>query len=135
MTSGTVHRDGASAEFFDGTARGELLIRRCAECGHHSAPPAVACAACGSPQLSWVRAAGTGAIATWTMIHGRPGDGEPAPRAVAALVELDEGPWLHARIVGVEPGSVASGQRVMVGFERTDGGEAVPVFRPEAPGT
>jgi len=129
MTIGIVQRDAATAEFFDAAARGELLIRRCVGCGHHNAPQSSTCAACHSDDLTWTAATGTGAIASWSVMHGRPRDGGPAPRTVVAIVELDEGPWLHAQLVGADPDTVSTGQPVTVEFERPEGGEAVPVFR------
>ncbi len=133
MPVATIQRDAASAEFFDGTARGELLVRRCAACDHHDAPQSLSCARCGSDDLTWTPARGTGTIASWTVLHGRPRDGEPVPRNVAAIVELDEGPWLHARIIGAKPEAIATGHRVAVDFVCPEGGEAVPVFRLAAP--
>ncbi|MEU8135161.1 Zn-ribbon domain-containing OB-fold protein [Streptodolium elevatio] len=130
MIIGITRRDPATEEFFDGTARGELLIRRCSECAHGNAPQNTACARCGGADLAWTPAQGTGTIASWTVVHGRPADGEDAPAVVIAIVELTEGPWLHARILGADPRAVATGQEVVVDFVQPEGGEAVPVFRP-----
>lgn len=130
MTIGIVQRDAATAEFFDATARGELLIRQCVDCARFNAPQNSTCAACRGDDLTWTVAAGTGVIASWSVMHGRPRDGGPAPRTVVAIVELDEGPWLHAQIVDADPDTVRTGAQVTVEFERPEGGEAVPVFRP-----
>jgi uncharacterized OB-fold protein len=129
MTVPTIQRDAASAKFFDGTARGELLIRRCDDCAHPNAPQSTTCARCGSDGLAWTPARGTGTIATWSVVYGRPRDDVAAPRSVVAVVELDEGPWLHAQIADADPGTVAIGLPVAVEFVRPDGGEAIPVFR------
>jgi uncharacterized protein len=130
MTVGTMQRDPATAEFFDGTARGELLIRRCARCDHAAAPRCETCLACGSPELDPVPARGTGTIASWTRVHGRPPrDGGPAPVTAVVIVELDEGPWVHSQVVTDAPQDVRTGLRVAVDFERPEGGEAIPVFR------
>ncbi|GAA0382752.1 Zn-ribbon domain-containing OB-fold protein [Microbispora corallina] len=130
MPVGIVHRDAAAAAFFDGAARGELLVRRCASCGGFSAPQARACAHCGTPEQEWAPSAGAGTVITWAVVHGRPADGEAAPRTVVAVVELDEGPWLQAQLTGVAPEEVSAGLRVRAGFEHPEGGEAVPVFHP-----
>ena len=45
------------------------------------------------------------------------------------LVELEEGPWLHAQL-DVDPDAVAVGQALSVRFEQPEGGEAIPVFEP-----
>jgi len=47
MTVGPVARDDATAEFFDGTAAGKLLLRRC-DAGHFSEPAVAQCTTCGS---------------------------------------------------------------------------------------
>ncbi|MEV5409885.1 Zn-ribbon domain-containing OB-fold protein [Thermopolyspora sp. NPDC052614] len=128
MPVGIVRRDAATAEFFDGTARGELLIRRCEECGGTSAPQTRTCPHCASPALSWTPATGTGTVESWSVVHTK-----GLPPFTVAIVELDEGPWLQAQITGVEPGQVRAGMRVRVAYERPDEGESVPVFRPASP--
>ncbi|MFI7129210.1 Zn-ribbon domain-containing OB-fold protein [Nonomuraea sp. NPDC050153] len=125
MPVGIVHRDAATAEFFDGTARGELLIRRCAACGAHSAPQARTCPRCASPELSWTAAAGTGLVVSWSVVHAK-----GAPPFVVGIVELDEEPWIQAQIVEIAPEHVYGGLRVRVAFEHPEGGEAIPVFHP-----
>jgi uncharacterized OB-fold protein len=117
-----VVRDEASAPFFDGTARGVLVIKQCDACGHHLRPDASVCSRCHTPDPSWVDAVGTGTLVTWIVVPDEP------PRVVA-LVELDEGPWLHARLVDVETGALAVGDPLRVDFEPA-GTERVPVFRP-----
>ena len=49
---------------------------------------------------------------------------------IAALVELEEGIRLVTNIVGIEPAAMRNGMAVRVGFEKTQGGKAVPVFHP-----
>ncbi|MEV0383168.1 OB-fold domain-containing protein [Nonomuraea sp. NPDC050643] len=127
MPVGIVHRDAATAEFFDGTERGELLIRRCDACGRHAAPQTRTCPDCCAPDPSWTPAAGTGRVESWSVVHAK-----GAPLVVVAIVELDEGPWVQARLTEIAPEDVRGGLPVRVAFERPEGGEAVPVFRPVA---
>jgi uncharacterized OB-fold protein len=124
---GVGYLDAATAEFLDGTAIGELRIRRCDRCGVLSAPQTQACAHCDSDHLSWIAAAGTGRVVTWSVAPAHPGE---TPASVIAIVELDEGPWLHSRLDGVEPDAVTVGLPVAVAFEQPGGGDSVPVFRP-----
>jgi uncharacterized OB-fold protein len=116
-------RDDESAAFFDGTARGELTVKRCNTCGHHLRPVAIACTACHGADLSWVATAGTGTLVSWTVVHGR-GD-----EVVAGIVELDEGPWIHARLLDADPTRLEVGTPLVVEFLAA-GEEHVPVFRP-----
>jgi uncharacterized OB-fold protein len=155
MTVGAVQSDAATAEFLAGTARGELLLRHCAACGAFSRPQAQSCEQCQSADLTWARACGQGTVVSWSVVHGRAAGGGPPPRTVVAIVELDEGPWLHAQLADAEPGTLSGdpaspdpagpdpgspdpgsprpadgGLRVTASFERAPGGEAIPVFRP-----
>jgi hypothetical protein len=117
-----VIRDDDSAEFFDGAARGELMIKQCATCGHSLRPDAMACSKCHGTALSWTRSSGRGSLVSWIVVHG----GEPR---IVGLVELDEGPWFHARLVDTDAAALSVGGEFVVGFEPA-GPENVPVFRP-----
>ena len=119
-----IARDDASAEFFDGTARGELMVKQCDACGHHLRPDAISCSKCYANELSWVVATGRGSLVSWIVVHGS--EREPP---IVALVELEEGPWLHARLVDVDSSALSVGVPLVVDFEPA-GEEQIPVFRP-----
>ena len=57
---GAVRRDGNTAPFLDGAARGEFLLRRCRVCSNVGAPQEGQCPACGSSETEWVPASGGG---------------------------------------------------------------------------
>jgi uncharacterized OB-fold protein len=118
-----VVRDDASAEFFDGAARGDLMIKRCDACGHHLRPDSVACSQCRGSQLSWTESSGRGSLVSWIVVHA-----DEAATTVG-LVELEEGPWLHGRLVDIDGAALSVGQAVEVEFEPA-GPESIPVFRP-----
>jgi hypothetical protein len=119
-----VVRDDESAEFFDGAARGELMVKRCDTCGQWLRPDAIACSRCRGNALRWNVASGRGTLVTWTVAHGA--EREPP---VAGLVELEEGPWLHGRLVDVDKAGLSVGDPFLVDFEDA-GEERIPVFRP-----
>ena len=130
MNLGLVARDDATAEFLDAAARGEFLIQRCAACGRHSGPQAQQCHACGATGLSWVPAAGTATIVSWTIAHGRPAADGSVATTVLAIAELAEGPWWWSQIVEVpDPGQLTAGLPLRISFEQPDGSEPIPVFR------
>jgi uncharacterized protein len=128
MTVGPVARDPATAEFFDGTAAGRFLLRRC-PAGHLSEPQAAACTTCASTELDWAPAAGGATLVSWTIVWGRPsGDGEPV-RTVLVIAELDEGPWWWSQLVDADGAALIVGRRLRVDFRRAaDEDETVPVF-------
>ena len=127
MPSFAVRRDQATAEFFDGTARGEFLLVKDTQTGEVLGPqfdPAV------DPER-YVRfpAAGTGTVVSWVVVHEKAADGSASRRPVG-IVELDEGPWWWTSITGTAPEADLFGRRVRVAFEKVDGGETVPHFTP-----
>jgi len=128
MTVGPVTRDAATAEFFDATAAGKFLLRRCAA-GHFSEPPAAQCTTCASTELRWEAARGGATLVSWAVAWSRPAaGGEPQP-TVLAIAELDEGPWWWSQLVDADPANLAAGRRLRIEFRRADKEhEAVPVF-------
>jgi uncharacterized protein len=130
MPVGPVVRDQETAEFFDGTAAGQFLLRKCDACGAISAPQAKQCGNCGSTELGWQPAAGGASVISWSVTHSKPGPDGDTRAQVIAIAQLDEGPWWLSQIVDADPAAVAAGTRLRVDFQRaTDDSEYVPVFR------
>jgi len=120
--TGTARRDERSGPWFDALRDGNLLIHHCRDCGHASRPDAASCPACQSEDLEWIQAAGGGTVVSLIRDHS---GGEPL---VLALVELDEGPWLNARLTDAPDATL--GCRVTLAVLAPDGddGEHVPAF-------
>jgi uncharacterized OB-fold protein len=128
---GPVARNDATAEFFDATARGQFLLRRCRPHRHWNRPHSERCAECDSTDLEAEAASGRARLVSWVVLHPRPHpDGSTVPPTLPGIVELDEGPWGWTQIVGADPTELRDGQPLQVGFETPDGSEAVPVFTP-----
>ena len=120
-----------TAHYWEGTARGELLLQRCVACATPYFPPQPFCPACSSDDVEVVRAAGSGTLHSYVITHlAAPGFEAPY---VLAVVELDEGPRLLTNLVDVEPDpdALVLDTPVEVVFEPV--GEVVlPMFRPRA---
>ncbi|MET0920858.1 MAG: OB-fold domain-containing protein [Acidimicrobiia bacterium] len=125
----SIQRDGASAEYFDAAAEGSLLIRRCPVCGDLYPPEQRRCR--DSDALESVPAAGTGKLVTWAadpLVVAPELTAPDGQRSVFGIVELDEGPWLQAPILGCSPDDLAADARMTVCFVRPGGGEAIAAF-------
>jgi uncharacterized OB-fold protein len=84
------------------------------------------CLACQSDDVEWVRVAGSATVYSVTTVRMKV-DVQLDPPYQVALVDLDEGPRLLARIEG---GMCAIGDRVRVAWRTRDGAPPLPVFEP-----
>jgi len=129
MTVGPVTRDAATAEFFDGTAAGQFLLRHCPACGTFSAPQAVQCERCSSTALDWRPASADAVLISWTVAHSKPDARGETSRTILGIGELAEGPWWWSQIVAADPAELRTGAPLRISFQRHDPQhEAVPVF-------
>lgn len=129
--------DEDSAPFWEGCARGELLVQACGECGRRRMPPRPMCPWCQSLDSTWEPTSGRGRIWSFVVAHPPllPHYAEQAPYNVA-VVELDDDPLI--RFVGnvvatpdgllneVDPATLAIGQPVQVCFAPAIDGIAMP---------
>lgn len=117
-----------SAPFWEGVARGEFLLPRCAN-GHWFFPPAPQCPECWSREMRWERASGRGAIFSFVIFRRsyHPAYRNALPYTVA-VVALDEGPRFLTRLVDDAPEALHVGLRVKVVLPR-DAGASIPLFR------
>jgi uncharacterized protein len=121
-----------SAAFWAGGQRGELLIYRCANCGHWFHPPAPACFRCRSRDVAPEPVSGRASVAAFTVNRHQWFEGFPPPYVVA-IVELDEEPdvRLTTQIVDCPVDDVRTGMPVEVVFEHRED-VWLPLFRPVA---
>lgn len=129
MAATAVRRDGATAEFFDGTARGEFLLRMCADCGELAEPYVLRCPSCESDQLGWTPAAGGATVVSWSVVHHRASDGEARRPTVVAIGQLDESPFWWAEVLDADPDEMSAGQRLHIVFEHVPDHETIPAYR------
>jgi uncharacterized protein len=115
--------------FWDGCARGELLLQRCNDCGKPYFYPRPVCPECGSTDVGWFTASGRATLYSYVINH-RPARGfeDDGPYAIA-VVELAEGPRMMTNIVGVPntPEDLVLDMELQVTFERR-GEISLPVF-------
>lgn len=123
--------DPAARPFWDGTARGELLIQTCGACGAKRMPPRPMCPACRSIEVGWTKASGRGRVWSFVVSHPPllPAYAEFAPYNVI-VVELEDDPAI--RLVGnlvasadgaineIDPATIRIGEPVRVVFTQID---------------
>jgi len=120
--------DEASAPFFEGAARGELMLQRCVACGAFMWPVKTRCVECFSGDVEWAPSSGRAELYSWAVVHQKyPGFEEPY---VLATVETSDGVRFNTSIVGAEPDELVIGMPLEVVFERVSDDVVVPKFRP-----
>lgn len=126
-----VEADERSQEFFDGAARGALVIQRCDDCGLWQNLDTRFCANCMSENLTWTDASGNAHVHMFGVMHQlyHPGFKDEIPYNIA-VVELDEGPRIQTNIVGVPNEQIKVGMKVKAVFEQISDTTFVPKFAP-----
>lgn len=117
--------------FWQACREHRLVLPFCTECGGPHLPPGPVCPHCFADTLEWRETSGRGTVSTWVVVHKAwfPAFAVDVPYNVVQ-VELEEGPRLTARMIGVEPDAIAVGQKVVVDFEDVDAELTLPCFRP-----
>lgn len=117
--------------FFDAAREGRLILQRCPRDGFFFYPRSH-CPTCLGDDWEWEQASGRGTLHAFTIdrVGHTPGLQGEVPYAVA-IVELEEGPRMTARIVDCNPDDLEVGDAVEARFERLQD-VAVVNFAPSA---
>lgn len=114
--------------WFDAVREGRLEIQRCTSCGMLRHPPGPACPTCRSFEWHSVIASGRCTLHSYTVIH-HPKDSAFDYPLVVGLADLEEGTRLVADIADVDPGDLAIGMELEIGFAEHGHGEILPQLR------
>jgi len=124
-------RDPTTAPFWEGCARGELLVQACASCGLRRMPPRPMCPRCRSLEIRWEPTSGRGRVWSFIVPHPPllPAFAEVAPYN-AIIVELEEDPLIRfagnlvvsadGEINEIDPATITIGEPVQVVFHRIE---------------
>jgi uncharacterized protein len=119
-----------NAFYWQGAARGELLVQACGECGKLAHPPSPLCPSCHSRNRTTQEMSGKGRISSFMIVHHPPNPWFEMPIPVV-VIELEEGPEVVSNVVGMALDAIDIGLEVEVLFAATDDPDvAVPIFRP-----
>lgn len=117
--------------YWDGAARGQLVVQRCVQTGRCFLYPRATSPFVTGGAVEWVPASGRATLYSYTIVHRpAPGFADIAPYALA-VVELEEGARLMTNIVGVPntPEHLVLDMPLQVRFVEREG-VALPVFEP-----
>jgi len=111
-----------SQPFWDGLARGEVMLQHCDDCGEWVYYPRAFCSKCLSANMTWTEISGEGTLYTFTVAR------QPTTPAFAevgvqmlAVIELDEGPKVTTTIENAAEEDLVIGARVRPVFAPTSG--------------
>jgi uncharacterized OB-fold protein len=122
-------KDEAAAPFFEGAAEERFLLPCCPACDLWLPPVATACVRC-LGQVVWSEASGRARVFSWTVIHNAPPAFQTETPYVIAEIELEEGPHLETRVLGVEPAAVRVDLAVEAAYCHPPEGDSYPIFVP-----
>jgi uncharacterized OB-fold protein len=120
-----------SEPFWDACRRHELALQRCEPCGTSWFPPSALCPRCLGEAWHWEATSGQGSVYSFVVFRRvyHPGFADDIPYVVA-VVELEEGPRLPTRLVGIAPEDVRCDMPVEVVFDDVTEAVTLPKFRP-----
>lgn len=110
--------------YWEASAQGKLLLKKCSECSEYHFYPRVLCPFCFSDKTEWREATGMGTIYSFSVTRR----GE-VPYAIA-YVTLEEGPTMITNIVDCNLDAIRIGQAVKLVFKPSENGQPVPMFTP-----
>jgi uncharacterized protein len=111
--------DRDSRPFWEGLARGDIVVQHCASCSAYRCPPLSACHVCGSTRFDWETIDGVGSVYSWIRVQHPVGSlvADELP-VVFATVDFAHGIRLVARVL--EADGIAIGMRVQADFAAHD---------------
>lgn len=123
--------DEASAPFYEGARRHELVLARCSYCGQWRLPSREHCPDCWSTDVRYERASGRGTLYSFAVMHQKlvPGFEDLVPYHFA-IVELDEGPRLVTNIVECPVEALRVGMPVEAVYDDVSEETTLIRFRP-----
>lgn len=115
--------------YWEGCRHHQLLLARCAACGHTGLRVFTVCARCVATAPVWERSAGFGTLYSWTVVWRPPDPAFTVPYA-PAIVRLDEGAWMVSAVIGCDTDDLHDGMPLRVEFHPASPQVTLPYFAP-----
>jgi len=121
--------DHDTGGFFEAAARGELVVRACANCATVLHVPRAYCRTCGSWDGEWRVVGRTGTLHSWTVADHQVHPAYPVPYTIV-LVDRDDVPGV--RLLGHLDGApeLTIGMPMRVRFDELADGVVLPNWEP-----
>ncbi len=113
-----------SETYWQAANDGKLLVKLCESCNETHFYPRAICPGCMSDNTVWQEASGKGRIYSYSVMR------RADPPYAIAYVTLDVGVTMLTNIVDADFDALSVDMPVEVTFRKTEGGQALPVFRP-----
>ena len=108
--------------FWDATAEGQLLIKKCSDCGKVHYYPRSICPYCMSDNTAWLQCSGKGKIYSFSIMRKA-----KVPYCIA-YVALEEGVTMMTNIIKTNLDEIAIDMEVVLNFVENGQGSALPYF-------
>ena len=102
---------------------GKLCAAQCTSCNELVLPPRLFCPNCNSKTTNWKNLSGKGTLRSFTVIHIAGTSYADDVPYIVAIVKLDEGPLICARLLDVDP---LTPEEIHVGTAVTADFEEIP---------
>ncbi|UCE10269.1 MAG: OB-fold domain-containing protein [Candidatus Thorarchaeota archaeon] len=112
---------------------GDFQAYKCVGCGTIKAIPTGSCYSCGGNEMEWARVSGKGNLVSFTVIHVAPEEFQDEAPYIVAIVELEEGTRVSARLVGfdpLKPEEIKLSIPLRLEYEKGSSGRTYLSFRP-----
>lgn len=108
--------------FWEGTARGQCMAKRCTACGSAHFYPRSHCPRCGSRETEWFALSGTGVVYSYTIVPR-------SPRPLApVIIDTPEGLRLHSVVTDADVQALRIDDPVVFRGMPTPEGTVLPAF-------
>lgn len=125
-----VENEPYAAPFWDALQEEKLVVQECTACDRPQYFPRPWCKYCGSEEIHWRECAGTGTIASYTVVRSTPKSPEFAKDVpyCLALIELEEGVTMPSNVVDFDENSLAIGDPVAIVYDHVTDDVTLPKF-------
>lgn len=120
-------------QYLQSIQEGNFRAFKCIDCGAVIAPPSGSCYGCGGNKMEWTDVSGNGKIVSFTVIHIAPDEFQEETPYYVAIIELEEGTRITARLLGfdpLKPEEVPLGADVVLVYEESATGKKYLAFKP-----